>query len=943
MKAITPQKPIQMFLALALIFLTTLGPWSTSPAKGLMGYQGEGSTGKIVFESRRDGNSEIYVMNADGSDQTRLTNNTSDDHEPDWSPDGQKIVFVCNNLEICIMNSDGSGLVQLTDDSFQETSPAWSPDGQKIAFGSKRTGRRDIYVIDVNSGELTRLTFDETWDGNPTWSPDGEQIAFEVSPPFEEAYYGTVIYIMSASGRDLRQLTYLPSGAYANHYSPAWSPDGTLIAFGAFFDGDNVSSGVYRIGTDGHPLSLTQLTQNSDYYLSPAWSPDGQQIAFDANGDIYTINLSNDEQRQITNTPDQDTSPDWTSGQILPSLEELIARKEAVIPGLETTTYTYAYNFAEMPIKAYDEKSARDLIAKLRQVESSTISPEQVTAFSRLVMQEETLKETLDDYSVVSNYEADTLTDLSGLFWGTVFFAGQAKVSWLQALRDVALKAFRDTVILYTGLIDDDATRASVRNSLYLVFDTITARTDNGETYFQVVFDSGLREIVANANMRLLANRVQPTLDKGVRSVYGSEQDIWTVEGTDESAKIQLSIITDTSDSRRNDATSWYVGLEKGREANEILKDLADLMTAGSGGVPITRFFSFWTRFQQLLIDFVAHNIVTKAMTCIAQVSERAGELAFQPQQQIALCDSHQSKVASYQAALSNGPYGDSIAWQTFRPELQTDLANYKAAIEALRTAMQSGDKTQVEQAAEQLAAAQAEVNESTTIAMNLIMPPTGEVWTPETEAMAQQIVNLDFNAIGLQIGIGGYLSDPTSQEAKDYVNQYAQDLLDNTTQVEQSLPLTESFGSNNTAVPVIVSAPAELEGVVGQPLSFNVKILNAGSATLAGAILTTSGQDTVLASVDTSAIEANQSAELTVSFTPSAEGQTMILLTVDDGQRTDFRFVQLTVKSAPPTLVPTSTPPRSTPLSAPCSCLPAAALLPLVVVMRKRKKKVSR
>jgi Tol biopolymer transport system component len=104
--------------------------------------------GLIVFHSERDGNMEIYVMNTDGSDQRRLTNNDADDVCPAWSPDGTQIAFVSNrggNDEIYVMNADGSGQRRLTNNDADDGFPAWSPDGMRIAFDSGRGGDWEIY------------------------------------------------------------------------------------------------------------------------------------------------------------------------------------------------------------------------------------------------------------------------------------------------------------------------------------------------------------------------------------------------------------------------------------------------------------------------------------------------------------------------------------------------------------------------------------------------------------------------------------------------------------------------------------------------------------------------------------------------------------------------------------------------------------------------------
>ena len=199
---------------------------------------------KIVFYSWRDGQAEIYVMNANGSGQTRLTNNPALDVDPSWSPDG-KIVFESNrdnDFDIYTMNADGTGLLNLTNNTSDEFEPAWSPDGTKIAFESDPgTDDDEIFVMNSDGSGRTRLTF-EGEEFDPTWSPDGTKIVFHSNrddDPFRH------IYLMNADGTLQTRLTF---NAW-DDYSPAWSPDGTKIVFGSNRNGDN--SDVFAMNPDG--------------------------------------------------------------------------------------------------------------------------------------------------------------------------------------------------------------------------------------------------------------------------------------------------------------------------------------------------------------------------------------------------------------------------------------------------------------------------------------------------------------------------------------------------------------------------------------------------------------------------------------------------------------------------------------------------------------------
>ena len=124
-----------------------------------------GQTGpeeRIAFVSNRDGNSEIYVVNADGSGTTRLTNNDAGDGSPALSPDGQRIVFTSRRddffLEIYAVNADGTGLTRLTNNNAHDWRPAWSPDGRRIAFISDRDGNKEIYAVSADGSETAQLT-----------------------------------------------------------------------------------------------------------------------------------------------------------------------------------------------------------------------------------------------------------------------------------------------------------------------------------------------------------------------------------------------------------------------------------------------------------------------------------------------------------------------------------------------------------------------------------------------------------------------------------------------------------------------------------------------------------------------------------------------------------------------------------------------------------------
>jgi hypothetical protein len=218
---------------------------------------------KIAFNSDRDDNMEIYVMNIDGTDQTNLTDDTAWDGGPAWSPDGSKIAFYsfrAADANIYVMNADGTDRTRITDDPANESWPDWSPDGTKIVYGSDRDGDWEIYVMNADGTDRTRLTENSDWDGWPRWSPDGTKIAFTSHRDDNDE-----IYVMNADGTDQTNLT----TNSAADYWPTWSPDGDKIAFTSDRTGD---SEIYEMDADGETqVNVTHKGSAKDFW--PAWSP----------------------------------------------------------------------------------------------------------------------------------------------------------------------------------------------------------------------------------------------------------------------------------------------------------------------------------------------------------------------------------------------------------------------------------------------------------------------------------------------------------------------------------------------------------------------------------------------------------------------------------------------------------------------------------------------
>lgn len=270
----------------------------------------------FVGEVGSDGESsgaqtELFAVEPDGSGLRRLTDDASAfDWRPAWSPDGMRIAFVkvgetAERSGLFVMDADGSDVSWLAEDETGAGSPSWSPDGATIAFDSGRAheetgeGGRDLYLVDVAGGaKPVRLTSDPASEVQPAWSPDGSQIAFVRY----ESDSDTDIYLLDVRDGGVSRLTDGPEA----DFRPAWSPDGTRIAFERAGD-------IYAMNADGSRVE--RLTDDPAFDGEPAWSPDGTRIAFssdrDGDAEIFVMNPDGSNPTQLTHNNVGDTEPSW--------------------------------------------------------------------------------------------------------------------------------------------------------------------------------------------------------------------------------------------------------------------------------------------------------------------------------------------------------------------------------------------------------------------------------------------------------------------------------------------------------------------------------------------------------------------------------------------------------------------------------------------------------
>ena len=264
---------------------------------------------KIVFTTTHHGNAEIYIMNADGSDQVRLTNHPGDDFDPTWSPTGEHIAFVSERdhaglYDIYLMDPNGQNIRPAFDELDYRTAPAWSPDGKKIAYHTYSSiPDWAVYFNTIGGGAAERVAKAGIHPGGfPDWSPDGTEIAFTGGTRIEWR-----IWIRNLQTGDKKLL--LPQIKGGDLRNPAWSPDGKKLAF-YWWKRDENKPYIYIVNRDGK--NLEKIVENVSRALT--WSPDGKELLYQQTVDGKKQLLKIDLDARIS-TPLAPVGPTTRHGQ----------------------------------------------------------------------------------------------------------------------------------------------------------------------------------------------------------------------------------------------------------------------------------------------------------------------------------------------------------------------------------------------------------------------------------------------------------------------------------------------------------------------------------------------------------------------------------------------------------------------------------------------------
>lgn len=295
-------------------------------------------SGSIVFNK----NNQIYLMTKNTAKPIALTKDNYNVF-PSLSPDNKKVVFLSNRdgikdsgtgvslLQMYTMNIDGSNITKIVQDAENYSDPVWSPDGSKIAFActvkdenTYRGSHYEIFTINADGTNKKQVTSGEKLDRsvedsiNPSWSPDGSKLSFTSNLT---GYFA--IYTINIDGTGKNKISTKEQNNYQNQ---SWSPDGSKIAFSGSYNENSNGPQIYVMNADGsNEVQITTAEKVDGFFVNnkyPKWSPDSQKIVFVSNKErilnttstgfqIYTMNIDGTNQTRITSTEVENVNPDW--------------------------------------------------------------------------------------------------------------------------------------------------------------------------------------------------------------------------------------------------------------------------------------------------------------------------------------------------------------------------------------------------------------------------------------------------------------------------------------------------------------------------------------------------------------------------------------------------------------------------------------------------------
>jgi Tol biopolymer transport system component len=262
-------------------------------------------TGKIAFISNRYGTPDIYIMNPDGSGLKRITSTAEEKQELDWSPNEDYIVFTAGNLDnerVCLVSVEGDSDYKVISRYDKKCSyPRWSPDGDEILYVRQDGSFLQLYYTDPFGDRGGKYTSKLIQHWMPAWSPAGDELVYMGGNSNKWSLYS--LNVKTGQGENL-------TGRYKPAVNPVWSPDGQNLVFMSRRFG---SFDIFVVSRNGN--KVRRITRNSGRESTPYWSPDGKWITYwsDEDGDpeVWVTDAEGLEHKKLTNNSQRDINAQW--------------------------------------------------------------------------------------------------------------------------------------------------------------------------------------------------------------------------------------------------------------------------------------------------------------------------------------------------------------------------------------------------------------------------------------------------------------------------------------------------------------------------------------------------------------------------------------------------------------------------------------------------------
>lgn len=707
-------------------------------------------------------------------------------------PSPYQLTYVTEG-NIWLANPDGSFAEQLTT-SETDCCLSWSSDGMTLYFVRHENETGQLYAYDANSGE-TRLL-----------GPNGLNVTARVAPGpngvylyiphhrplpagqdpnlvdnracialyrietgahsdihcLDEAFIGSLIMsqdnnavIGMLGGFEVAQIRSFPilggeSQMIGCCFDPAYYPHqyAMVVVGNSYFLGSEFNDGdgwgLFRL--EEFTGALTPILLDENRLASPSIAPDGEHLLFIRGANLETLNLATGENRLVTPA----SEGVWRPLPMVTQVHEAFAEKLSLINTLENGSFNDRWG-QPVALTAFDESAAQNLVMALNETGHENMDPQTAAAYNRLLIQEREVARAYAAFEIVRDDYAEAVVDHVNIWVGLALALMQSDPLSAGAIWNV----YEDISLFGLSQIEDEAYQESTRLSYISTTNDFTALVigymeDDPSRIVEAYFDNRFRYSTANDAMGPFINAVQPTLDKGVRSVTFTE-DFWEIRGNDESAAIQAAAVGEISEGRSELAHSQFESFDAANQFNEAATSIIDLFN----DVPLVVPIAVYMRVQSVATVLTEMWLISDELGCIRDLAASAGNIAFAPPD-LVLTGCDDAQLFRNRNRLRPG---NEISWienevwqQQTVPHLLESLASYDTNARAMITAIQANDIPDALWT--DLQTSHAAFNSAAHNTLVQLLPPPGESWTGASADIATDIIKAELNAIQLTLAL---------------------------------------------------------------------------------------------------------------------------------------------------------------------------------------------